>query len=124
MSRILGLTSLALALALPLGAQTVGRSEPAKPKPPTPRPRPNHHDGPTTNPAMTLEDAEILAEGETGGWATRSRRIDLNGASGGFEVWIHMPEQEKGWRIIIDQDTRRIRDKYPIPNPPKPDRRR
>lgn len=123
--RLLQLAALALGLSLPLGAQAVGRSEPERPKPQQDtRPQRRPHPCPTPDPAMTLAEAEAVAEGTTGGWAYSSRRIDLNGATGGFEVLIHMPDREKGWRVIIDRDTRNVRDKYPIPNPPKPDRRR
>lgn len=66
---------------------------------------------------MTEEDAMSVAESQTGGQAVSARRIDLNGATGGYEVIVQMPGKEKGWRVVIDIDTRRVKDTYPIPNP-------
>lgn len=63
------------------------------------------------------KEARRVAEGETGGKAVQTRRIDLNGSSGGYEVMIRMEGREKGWRLIIDRDTWRVRHKYAVPNP-------
>lgn len=68
-------------------------------------------------PVKTVKDAREIAERETGGRATAVRRISLNGASGGWEVHIHMPNEEKGWKCIVDADTRTVYTKDRIPNP-------
>ncbi|HEX7599294.1 MAG TPA: hypothetical protein VF518_13850, partial [Polyangia bacterium] len=47
----------------------------------------------------------------TGGKATSARRLPLNGASGGWEVDVRMPHEDKGWRCIIDADTRMVLSK-------------
>jgi len=66
---------------------------------------------------MTQDDAMAVAEAETGGEALSAHRIDLNAATGGYEVMVRMPEKERGYRVVIDVDTRRVRDTYAIPNP-------
>jgi hypothetical protein len=60
------------------------------------------------------KEAKAIAEQETGGKATSARRIPLNGASGGWEVDVRMPHEEKGWRCIIDADTRMVHSKVRI----------
>jgi hypothetical protein len=63
------------------------------------------------------EDAEAVAMSATGGKSVWSRKIDLNGATGGWEVGIHMKDQDYGWRVIIDRDTWTVRRKEKIANP-------
>jgi len=65
----------------------------------------------------SAKDAKVIAEQETGGVAVSAQRIRLNGASGGWEVDVRMPRDEKGWRCIIDADTRMVHRKDRIPNP-------
>lgn len=62
-------------------------------------------------PVRTAGEAKAIAERETGGRAVHARRISLNGASGGWEVDVRMPGGEKGWRCIIDSDTRMVHTK-------------
>lgn len=85
--------TLLLALFLPAVALQAGR--PASRK---------HAAGPV----RSAGEAKAIAERETGGKAVHARRIPLNGASGGWEVDVRMPAGEKGWRCVIDADTRMI----------------
>ena len=62
-------------------------------------------------------DAKAIAERETGGKAVSVRRIPLNGASGGWEVDVRMPHEPKGWRCVIDSDTRMVHTKTRIDQP-------
>ena len=68
-------------------------------------------------------EAKAIAEQATGGLAVSARRIPLNGASGGWEVDVHMPREERGWRCIVDADTRSVHTTDRIPNPPRGHRR-
>ncbi len=65
-------------------------------------------------PIKSAKEAKAIAEQETGGRATSARRIPLNGASGGWEVDVRMPHEDKGWRCIIDSDTRMVHSKTRI----------
>jgi len=65
----------------------------------------------------TAKEAKTIAEQETGGKAVSARRIPLNGASGGWEVDVHMPNEDRGWRCVIDCDTRSVYTKTHIDNP-------
>lgn len=65
----------------------------------------------------SAKGAKAIAERETGGKATSARRIPLNGASGGWEVDVRMPREAKGWRCIIDADTRMVHSKTRIDQP-------
>ena len=65
----------------------------------------------------TAKEAKAIAEQETGGKAVSARRIPLNGASGGWEVDVHMPHEDRGWRCVIDCDTRTVHTKTHIDNP-------
>jgi len=67
----------------------------------------------------TAKEAKAIAEQETGGTAVSARRIPLNAASGGWEVDVHMPKDERGWRCIVDNDTHMLRSKEKIANPQK-----
>lgn len=73
-----------------------------------------HHRGPL----VSQKDAKAIAARETGGIAVSAREIPLNAASGGWEVEVHMPNEPRGWRCVIDDDTRMVRTKERIPNPP------
>lgn len=72
----------------------------------------------------TEREARSIAEQDTGGRAVSARRIPLNGATGGWEVDVHMPKEDRGWRCIVDRDTHGVRTKDRIPNPPLSTRRR
>jgi len=63
------------------------------------------------------KEAKAIAEQDTGGKATSARRIPLNGASGGWEVDVRMPREDRGWRCIIDADTHMIHSKIRIDQP-------
>lgn len=79
-----------------------------------------HHGGPLVN----EKDAKAIAARDTGGEPVSAREIPLNAASGGWEVEVHMPNEERGWRCVIDDDTRMVRTKERIANPPAPARAR
>jgi len=64
------------------------------------------------------KDAKTISERETGGIAVSARQVPLNGASGGWEVDVHMPKEDRGWRCTVDSDTRQVHTKDRIPNPP------
>lgn len=70
-------------------------------------------------PVRSAAEAKAIAERELGGVAVGARRTSLNGATCGWEVEVHMPSEERGWRCIIDCDTRMIYTKDRIPNPPR-----
>ena len=74
-------------------------------------------------PVHSAGEAKAIAEQDTGGSAVSARRIPLNGASGGWEVDVHMPREDRGWRCVIDSDTRMVHTKSRIPNPPPKSRR-
>ena len=69
-------------------------------------------------PVSTVKEAKAIAEQDTGGIAVSARRIPLNGASGGWEVDVHMPKDDRGWRCTVDNDTHMVHTKDRIPNPP------
>jgi len=71
----------------------------------------------TGGPVKTAGEAKAIAERETGGRATSARRIPLNGASGGWEVDLRMPGEDRGWRCIIDSDTHMVHSKARIDQP-------
>ncbi len=73
-----------------------------------------HHRGPL----VSQKDAKAIAARDTGGIAVSAREIPLNAASGGWEVDVHMPNETRGWRCVIDDDTRMVHTKERIPNPP------
>ena len=70
-----------------------------------------------SGPLKSAKEAKAIAEQETGGKAQSARRIPLNGASGGWEVDVRMPKETKGWRCIIDSDTRMVETKTRIDQP-------
>jgi hypothetical protein len=94
--------SLALALLVPAIMLSAGTAKPRK-----------HASGAV----KSAKEAKAIAEQETGGKATSARRIPLNGASGGWEVDVRMPREAKGWRCIIDSDTRMVHSKSRIDQP-------
>lgn len=94
--------SLALALFVPALVLSAGTTKPKKP---------------ASGLVRSAKEAKAIAERETGGKATSARRIPLNGASGGWEVEVRMPREAKGWRCIIDADTRMVHSKTRIDQP-------
>ena len=71
----------------------------------------------SAGPVKSSKEAKAIAEQETGGKAVSAKRIPLNGASGGWQVDLKMPGEERGWRCIIDSDTRMIHSKTRIDQP-------
>ena len=69
-------------------------------------------------PLVSQKDAKAIAARDTGGIAVSAREIPLNAASGGWEVEIHMPRETRGWRVVVDNDSRMVHTKERIPNPP------
>lgn len=63
------------------------------------------------------ERAKGVAAVEVGGEAVAARSIDLNGATGGWEVLVRMAAGSKGWKVVVDRDTWTVRSKTQIPNP-------
>ncbi|HZU54177.1 MAG TPA: hypothetical protein VFF77_09810 [Holophagaceae bacterium] len=63
------------------------------------------------------ERAKGVAAVEVGGEAIAARRIDLNGATGGWEVLVRMPSGGHGWKVVVDRDTWTVRSKSQVPNP-------
>ncbi len=93
---------MALALLVPALVLSAGTTKPKKP---------------ATGLVRSAKEAKAIAERDTGGKAVSARRIPLNGASGGWEVDVHMPREDKGWRCIIDSDTRMVHSKTRIDQP-------
>ena len=75
-------------------------------------------------PVNSPSQAKAIAEHDTGGIAVSARRIHLNGATGGWEVDLHLPGEKRGWRCVVDSDTHTVYTKTRIPNPEPPRRRR
>ena len=69
-------------------------------------------------PVRTAKEAKAIAEQDTNGIAVSARLVHLNGASGGWEVDVHMPKEDRGWRCTVDCDTHQVYTKDRIPNPP------
>lgn len=57
------------------------------------------------------EKAKGIAAVEVGGEAVAARRIDLNGATGGWEVLVKVEGKEVQWKVVIDRDTWTVRRK-------------
>jgi hypothetical protein len=74
--------------------------------------------GAVTRPLTQARQARGVAEDATGGIAVSARRIPLNGATGGWVVDVHMPGEARGWRCVVDRDTRSVHSRTRIPNPP------
>lgn len=74
-------------------------------------------------PVSSAKEAKEIAEREVGGVAVSAHRIPLNGASSGWEVEVHMPKEDRGWRCIVDSDTHAVYTKDRIPNPQPKGRR-
>ncbi|HLO69028.1 MAG TPA: PepSY domain-containing protein [Holophaga sp.] len=70
-----------------------------------------------SRPVRTAAEAKAIAERETGGIAVSARRVPLNGATGGWEVDLRMPGEERGWRCVVDADTRSVHTRTRIPQP-------
>lgn len=70
-----------------------------------------------SGPLKSAKEAKAIAEQETGGKALSARRVPLNGASGGWEVEVRMPKEARGWRCVIDSDTRMVETKTRIEQP-------
>lgn len=68
-------------------------------------------------PVKSASEAKAIAEQETGGKAVTARRVALNGASGGWEVDVRVPHEDKGWRCVIDADTHMVYTKTRIDQP-------
>lgn len=73
---------------------------------------------PTVRVVRNTKEAKQIAEVETGGIAVSARKTRLNAATCGWEVDVYMPKEDRGWRCIVDCDTRQVRTKDRIPNPP------
>lgn len=73
----------------------------------------------SASPVRTAKEAKVIAEQETHGHAVRAHRIPLNGATCGWEVEVFMPNEDRGWRCIIDCDSRMVFRRDRIPNPQK-----
>lgn len=61
--------------------------------------------------------AKGIAAVEVGGEAIAARLVDLNGATGGWEVLVRMSQGTKGWRVMVDRDTWTVRSKEQVANP-------
>jgi len=95
-----------LGAALALIPALVLSASPTKPR--------RHH---AAGPVSSAKEAKAIAERETGGRAVSARRIPLNGASGGWEVDLRVPNEDRGWRCIIDSDTHMVHSKARIDQP-------
>lgn len=69
-------------------------------------------------PCTTPEEAKAVAECETLGEAVTVRRIEQSDGTKGWEVLVHMPGRNYGWRCTIDLALGKLRTKEAIPNPP------
>ena len=68
-------------------------------------------------PVSSAAQAKAIAEHDTGGIAVSARRVHLNGATGGWEVDLHMPGEARGWRCVVDSDSHAVYSRTRIPNP-------
>ncbi|BDU75307.1 PepSY domain-containing protein [Mesoterricola sediminis] len=68
-------------------------------------------------PVRTASEARAIAEKETGGIAVSARRVPLNGATCGWQVDLEVPGEDRGWRCIVDADTRSVHTRTRIPPP-------
>ena len=57
-----------------------------------------------------------IAAVEVGGSATGARRIDLNGATGGWEVFVSVQRDKSEWIVVVDRDTWTVRRKTRLKN--------
>lgn len=71
-----------------------------------------------TNPCLDPEAAKAVAECETLGEAVSARLVKGGAGFGRWEVLVHMPGAEQGWRCFIRRDTSILEGKERIPNPP------
>jgi len=72
----------------------------------------------------SAKEAKTIVEQETHGLATSARKVALNGATGGWEVLVHMPGETRGWQCVVDCDTHTVFTKARIPNPEAPRRKK
>jgi hypothetical protein len=86
---------------------------PSAPHPAGPRVR-------MARPVSSPGEARRIAERATGGLAVAARQGPLNGATSGWRVDVHMPGEDRGWRVTIDSDTRQVHTRTRIPNPRPP----
>lgn len=75
-------------------------------------------------PVHSAKEAKAIAERDTGGHAVSAHPIHLNGASGGWEVDVHMDHEHQGWRCTIDDDAHQVFSKTRIPNPSSPEKKK
>ena len=68
-------------------------------------------------PCLNGKSAKRIAELATGGEAVRAQKVPHNGSIHAWEVLVHMPKQEQGWRITIDRDNSRILKRERVDNP-------
>ena len=66
--------------------------------------------------ALTRNEAKEIAEVETLGEAIATRLVHAKGSTH-WEVTVHMAEEERGWRVLIDRETGKLWDMVAIKNP-------
>ena len=69
-------------------------------------------------PCLNGKSAKRIAELATGGEAVRAQKVPHNGSIHAWEVLVHMPGKEQGWRVVINWDDGKVLGKEAIPNPP------
>ena len=69
-------------------------------------------------PCRTSDEAKAIAECATLGEAVTVLGIVQTDGTKGWEVLVHMPKKEKGYRCIIDWDLAKVRYQETIQNPP------
>ncbi len=75
--------------------------------------------GAATTPCLTPEQAKAVAESATLGEAVSARRIVTHTAGfGEWEVLVHLPEGDHGWRCVISRDSGKLLKQERIKNPP------
>ncbi len=72
-------------------------------------PQEHHDSNPGRQERYEREKAMGIAAVEVGGEAVAARRIDLNGATGGWEVLVKAKDEQ--WKVVIDRDTWTVRRK-------------
>ena len=66
---------------------------------------------------LTRNEAKEIAEVETLGEAIAARLVHAKGTTH-WEITVHMADQERGWRVLIDRATGKVWDMVSIRNPP------
>ena len=70
-------------------------------------------------PCLTPEAAKAVAEHATLGEAVTAIQIANHTAGfGAWEVLVHMPGEDQGWRCVISRDSGKLLKKQRIQNPP------